>query len=49
MSPRRPARLAAFLIRRYLHTCTLGSDRRPIPLATGPFAALDETRRKPHS
>ncbi|WP_185836835.1 hypothetical protein [Streptomyces sp. WAC 06783] len=49
MSPRRPARLAGFLIRRYLDTCTLGSDRRPIPLATGPFAALDEARRKLHS
>ncbi|MEU3747295.1 MULTISPECIES: hypothetical protein [Streptomyces] len=42
---RRP-RLAAILIRRYLHACVLGGPERPTPLAGGrPEAALDESRR----
>ncbi|MCC3778202.1 hypothetical protein, partial [Streptomyces sp. UNOB3_S3] len=41
----RPPRLAAFLFRRYVHACALGSSTRGIPLATGPYGALDESRR----
>ncbi|WP_405889838.1 hypothetical protein OG427_07265 [Streptomyces sp. NBC_00133] len=41
---RRP-RLAVFLFRRYLRACAVGSSERTIPLATGPYAVLDESRR----